>query len=276
MNCEKCGKILLEHLDYCPSCKFQEDLGETQSMQIQKNTPIIDNHRPIETNNSKLVTCQCGQKLEPNWRFCPKCNTPTTINPINDSKSTNSNNTSNNANTANDSNTINDSDTINNIHTTNNGSVTNDSNTTNNSNTTNDSNTTNNSTTPTGNNATSNMRREITGDMEPSSPNNNYEAPSSNNGNPKIYLIVFFSSFVLGILTPYLGQYIGNFRSLSSHCFIIALITIITGKIHCPNSKIIKVIFVIYVGIAILLLVCAIFAVVVCLGTVSSMMRSCG
>jgi len=212
MKCEKCGKQVPEHLDYCPSCKFQEEFGEIQAAKIQKKSPIVDNHRPVGTDKAKIITCQCGQKLEPRWRFCPKCNTPTAMNPTNDSKSTNNSNTTNNT--------------------------------------------------------TNSVRREITGDREPSSLNNNHEVPSPNSGNATIYLILFSVSLILGSVVLYLSSYINNFQSpvtLYSFCFLAALIIIITGKINCPNSKIIKVFFVIYLIMVILFIIYFMFRLIMCI-----------
>ena len=88
MNCEKCGKIIPENIDYCPSCKAKENLelmksgkdGWTVNKEPDISTEKIQDApiQPQETA-SIVVRCQCGQELEANWKFCPKCNSPINV-----------------------------------------------------------------------------------------------------------------------------------------------------------------------------------------------------
>ena len=243
MNCEKCGKLLLEHLDYCPSCKFQEEFGEMTSAKIQKKPPITGNPRSVKNDKLEILVCQCGQKLESNWRFCPKCNTPTeTIHTIN------SNNTINDMKTADDTNTIN-------------------------------SETEDDKETPsvvTLHEIIQNTLRR-TGIKNPFAVNSDTDVPPSNS-NPKIYITIFCVSLCLGFFLPYISLLLDFHFSgpFFLFCFLIALITIITGKIKCPEDKTIKDLF--YISLVVL----TIYAIYIhtimslCGISASSAISSCG
>lgn len=98
MKCEQCGTNNLEGSSFCKKCgkKFKEEFNTTNSldMNVNEDRKNKDNSRQVEkdnqnsraetnsennTNNSFAVYCQCGQRLEPNWKFCPKCKSPITV-----------------------------------------------------------------------------------------------------------------------------------------------------------------------------------------------------
>ena len=183
MNCEKCGKQIPEHLDYCPSCKLQEVFGqgqdvEVQDVEVQKEARVTNNRKPVKHDEPTLLRCRCGQRLIPAWTFCPKCDIPI------------------------------------------------------------------------------NRKEKVVKDMDPSYIAREDEITFAT----KLYLIIFSISFSFGGLT----FEIGFFPAFSALWFLIALITIMAGKIHCPDNKIIKVCFWLYLIAIIVIIVHILFIVALC------------
>ena len=76
MDCPKCKKQIPENIDYCPSCKAEDELEK-----IRKPSSTIDDTKneaitKTETKSTLVVKCKCGQCLEADWKFCPHCKTP--------------------------------------------------------------------------------------------------------------------------------------------------------------------------------------------------------
>lgn len=83
MKCEKCGKDIPKGFSFCLSCNNNPTISEQQ---IEKETKSINDASNTTNNNQGnsssqtiIVKCRCGQILEPNWKFCPQCNKPITV-----------------------------------------------------------------------------------------------------------------------------------------------------------------------------------------------------
>lgn len=99
MICEKCGKPIPNGYHYCPACKLAEDpeyLKYKESINNSQNITKVQSPNVTSLVNGKNITyikpttepivqnevfvkCQCGQKLEPGWKFCPQCKIPITV-----------------------------------------------------------------------------------------------------------------------------------------------------------------------------------------------------
>jgi uncharacterized membrane protein YvbJ len=95
MKCEKCGKPIPEGIDYCPSCSLAENSSYIKYMEEKNNkeetkekvgevyipdaeSDEVKKESPAE-GASFIVYCECGQKLDPNWKVCPKCGKPVSL-----------------------------------------------------------------------------------------------------------------------------------------------------------------------------------------------------
>ena len=187
MKCKQCGTENLEGSFVCKKCgkNFSEEyktvnsletqiVNENNSKQFEENIQTNNNEMNLEnnTNNSFAVYCQCGQKLEQNWKFCPKCKSPITI--------------------------------------------------------------------------------------EIKSTTNVEQSKNIKDGNAIIYV----SIFVISIACSYFLQF--------SWFFLVAIITIITGKIKCPNNKAIKVLFWLTILFIILYVILIMWIILVCSNSISS------
>ena len=89
MKCENCGEENLEGASFCKKCGNDFKKEEVKLIEIEKIEENETNEESknkekekIETeNNSDKVAlyCQCGQKIESGWEFCPNCKAPVTF-----------------------------------------------------------------------------------------------------------------------------------------------------------------------------------------------------
>ena len=84
-------------------------------------------------------------------------------------------------------------------------------------------------------------------------------------GNEKIYLIIFLVSIALGAVI----------EQIMGICYIVALITIVTGFIKCPHNRAIKVLFWLFVAGTIIFLLFIIIIIFFCASLISSCGYSC-
>ena len=190
MKCEKCGTENFAEYSFCRNCgnSLKKDNLVENPVNTSDNNSIVNNSGQVienvqvpqnviaqETyNNQSLgVYCQCGQKLEPDWKFCPNCHTPINVEIKN-------------------------------------GSV---------------------------------------GDVQ-----NN----SKSNGNEVIIISIYFFSVACALLLGY------------SYFFLIAIVDIITGKIVCPKSTVIKIFFWLTIVFVILAVVLLMWFMYLCAGVLGS------
>ena len=91
MKCDNCGEENLEGASFCRKCgkkfkvvDFFADVEKPKALvenekktEPSNQTPTNDNVKP--NINQVAVYCSCGEKLEPGWKFCPKCRNPITV-----------------------------------------------------------------------------------------------------------------------------------------------------------------------------------------------------
>ena len=90
MICDKCGKPILENMDYCLDCKISENPSYIEYQENQESNQVNGELTTELVNTSTdIVQCQCGQYLNLNWESCPQCNIPINVE-ISPSKKNNS------------------------------------------------------------------------------------------------------------------------------------------------------------------------------------------
>lgn len=177
MKCEYCGEENLENSSFCKECgkelkkeNNKEQDTNNDNIQTKNNDVVLENP---STNNTVTFCCKCGQKLKSDWKICPNCKTPITI--------------------------------------------------------------------------------------EIKNSTNETQNTNVKNGNSAIYVAITIISIVVSYLLDFPFGY------------LIALITIITGKIKCPTSKVINVLFLLIITLFIIYTIGMVYLVVV----LGEMMRAC-
>lgn len=189
MKCELCGTENLEGSSFCKKCgknfkeeiksndlpKINEKISQEKKenpIQNEKKSPIIKEDKVENVNNEELaVYCECGQKLNQNWKFCPKCKSSFSVITKNDY-------------------------------------------------------------------------------------NEKQEKDNKNSG-ISIYICLFAIGIACGIFLNPIG-------------YLVSLITIITGKIKCPHSAIINVLFYLTIVITILYVIMMVWVMITCMNAISS------
>jgi len=115
-------------------------------------------------------------------------------------------------------------------------------------------------------------------------PKNNSVKAVKSSDTERIYIIVFIISFTLPILISLIatlsirlsGNNPGfNLSGIGAICYLVALITIVTGYIKFPKNKVIKFLFWLYTVIIISVIIALVIVALVCAHVASIFVTGC-